>query len=57
MRPHPIPEDLVGHAFEVDKMSAEHNQYTWHYFTKDSPLQPAGLVGPVRLVTQAEQEL
>jgi hypothetical protein len=30
---------------------------TWHYFTKDSPLQPAGLVGPVRLVTQAEEEL
>jgi hypothetical protein len=30
---------------------------TWLYFTKDSPLQPAGLLGPVRLVTQAEQEL
>ncbi len=30
---------------------------TWHYFTKDSPLQPAGLVGPVRLVIQAEMEL
>ena len=30
---------------------------TWHYFTKDSPLQPAGLVGPVRLVIQAESEL
>ncbi|MCX6877942.1 MAG: glycosyl hydrolase [Verrucomicrobia bacterium] len=27
--PHPIPEDLVGHTFEVDKMSAEHNQYNW----------------------------
>jgi hypothetical protein len=27
---------------------------TWHYFAKDSPLQPAGLVGPVRLVIQAE---
>jgi hypothetical protein len=27
---------------------------TWCYFTKDSPLQPAGLVGPVRLVTQSE---
>jgi hypothetical protein len=30
---------------------------TWHYFTKDSPLQPAGLLDPVRLVTLAEQEL
>jgi len=30
---------------------------TWHYFTKDTPLQPAGLVGPVRLVVQAEIEL
>jgi hypothetical protein len=30
---------------------------TWLYFTKDSPLQPAGLLGPVRLVTQAEVEL
>ena len=30
---------------------------TWLYFTKDSPLQPAGLLGPVRLVTQAEAEL
>jgi hypothetical protein len=30
---------------------------TWYYFTKDSPLQPAGLVGPVRLVTEAEVEL
>jgi hypothetical protein len=30
---------------------------TWHYFTKDSPLQPAGLVGPVCLVIQAEMEL
>ena len=27
--PHPIPEDLVGHTFEVDKMSAEHSQYNW----------------------------
>ncbi|MCX6927958.1 MAG: glycosyl hydrolase, partial [Verrucomicrobia bacterium] len=30
---------------------------TWNYFTKDSPLKPAGLVGPVRLVMQAEVEL
>ena len=30
---------------------------TWQYFTKDSPLQPAGLVGPVRLVRQSECEL
>ena len=30
---------------------------TWFYYTKDSPLQPAGLVGPVRLVMQAEVEL
>lgn len=30
---------------------------TWYYFTKDSPLQPAGLVGPVRLVIQSESEL
>jgi hypothetical protein len=27
--PHPIPEDIVGHTFEVDKMSAEHNRYNW----------------------------
>ena len=27
--PHPIPEDLVGHTYEVDKMSAEHGQYNW----------------------------
>jgi len=25
---------------------------TWNYFTKDSPLQPAGLVGPVRLLAE-----
>jgi hypothetical protein len=30
---------------------------TWYYFTKDSKLQPAGLVGPVRLVLQAEAPL
>jgi hypothetical protein len=30
---------------------------TWLYFTKDSALQPAGLVGPVRLLTEAEVEL
>ena len=30
---------------------------TWLYYTKASPLQPAGLVGPVRLVMQAEVEL
>jgi len=30
---------------------------TWQYFTKDSPLKPAGLVGPVRLLMQAEVEL
>jgi len=30
---------------------------TWYYFTKESPLQPAGLVGPVRLVWQSEQPL
>ena len=30
---------------------------TWYYFTKDSPLKPAGLVGPVRLVMEAEVEL
>ncbi len=30
---------------------------TWHYFTKDSPLKPAGLVGPVRLVTLSESDL
>ena len=27
--PHPIPEDLVGHTYEVDKMSSEFNQYNW----------------------------
>jgi hypothetical protein len=30
---------------------------TWFYYTKDSPLQPAGLLGPVRLVLQAEAAL
>ena len=25
----------------------------WYYFRKDSPLKPAGLVGPVRLITQS----
>jgi autotransporter-associated beta strand protein len=30
---------------------------TWLYFSKDSPLQPAGLVGPVRLVMEAEVQL
>ena len=30
---------------------------TWFYFTKDSALQPAGLVGPVRLVSETEVEL
>ncbi len=27
--PHPIPEDLVGHTFEVDKMSAELSRFNW----------------------------
>ena len=27
--PHPIPEDLVGHTYEVDKMSRELNEYNW----------------------------
>lgn len=26
----------------------------WYYYRKDSPLKPAGLVGPVRLVTESE---
>jgi hypothetical protein len=29
----------------------------WYYYRKDSPLKPAGLVGPVRLVTQSEIKL
>lgn len=27
---------------------------TWNYVTKDSPLLPAGLLGPVKLVPVAE---
>lgn len=30
---------------------------TWYYFSKDTPLKPAGLVGPVRLIMQSEFEL
>jgi len=29
----------------------------WYYYRKDSPLKPAGLVGPVRLVNVSEVEL
>lgn len=29
----------------------------WSYYRKDSPLKPAGLVGPVRLVPESEVEL
>ncbi|MDP4186522.1 MAG: glycosyl hydrolase [Bacteroidota bacterium] len=29
----------------------------WYYYRKDSPLKPAGLVGPVRLVTETEVKL
>jgi hypothetical protein len=29
----------------------------WYYYRKDSPLKPAGLVGPVRLVNESEVEL
>jgi len=29
----------------------------WYYYRKDSPLQPAGLVGPVRLITESEVKL
>lgn len=29
----------------------------WHYYREDSPLQPAGLVGPVRLQYQSEKQL
>jgi hypothetical protein len=29
----------------------------WYYYRKDSPLKPAGLVGPVRLVTESEVKL
>ncbi len=28
--PHPIPDELIGKAFEVDKMSKELNEYHWH---------------------------
>ena len=27
--PHPIPEDLVGHTYEVDKLSSDDNHYYW----------------------------
>jgi hypothetical protein len=33
---------------------SKHDRKYVKYFTKDSPLQPAGLVGPVRLVMQSE---
>jgi hypothetical protein len=29
----------------------------WYYYRKDSPLKPAGLVGPVRLVAESEVKL
>ncbi len=29
----------------------------WYYYRKDSPLQPAGLVGPVRILQQSEKNL
>jgi hypothetical protein len=29
----------------------------WYYYRKDSPLKPAGLVGPVRLITETEVKL
>ena len=29
----------------------------WYYYRKDSPLKPAGLVGPVKLVVETETEL
>ncbi|MDR1454312.1 MAG: hypothetical protein LBJ01_01555 [Tannerella sp.] len=28
----------------------------WYYFRKDSPLQPAGLIGPVRIIRQTVKE-
>jgi len=28
--PHPIPDELIGKALEVDKMSTELNEYHWH---------------------------
>jgi hypothetical protein len=30
---------------------------TWHYFRKDSPLQPAGLIGPVKLLFVSTKKL
>ncbi|MDR3235414.1 MAG: hypothetical protein LBT48_01635 [Prevotellaceae bacterium] len=27
--PHPLPDDIIGKALEVDKMSREHNVYHW----------------------------
>jgi hypothetical protein len=27
----------------------------WHYFQKDSPLYPAGLLGPVRLIKASQR--
>ena len=30
MSPEPIPDELIGKAFEVDKMSKEQNEYHWH---------------------------
>ncbi|HCM21082.1 MAG TPA: hypothetical protein DIC46_09990 [Porphyromonadaceae bacterium] len=38
--------------------SLERKTFTiWHYYRNDSPLQPAGLVGPVRLQYQSEKQL
>ncbi|MBR5661275.1 MAG: hypothetical protein IKW99_06960 [Bacteroidales bacterium] len=33
--PHPVPEELIGKCFEVDKMNAEINEYHW-----DNVLEP-----------------
>jgi hypothetical protein len=29
--PHPVPDDIIGKALEVDKMSREHNTYYWKH--------------------------
>jgi alpha-L-rhamnosidase len=43
-----FPDWFLNHKSRTSK--GRHCFTTWNYFTKDSPLVPSGLVGPVRII-------
>ena len=46
-----FPDWFLKH--EKRPSSGRYTFTTWNYFTKDSPLVPSGLMGPVRIITES----